>query len=255
MALVLIDAEFEKLMLPLTAEEFSRLEINILGEGCRDPLYLWGNTLLDGHNRYKICKKHTLPFMTTQVDVETREEALLWIEEHQLGRRNLNDDQRATIVKSAAKRRAKLWAPLAAKKREDAKKEIPHDAVPCADNKAPKKGANCDATLSKEHRIPERKLRQAGKGVDKAPELAAKVRAGELTLAKAVREVEAREESKPFVRNPHRELLDRLRELNTPRFLDTIKALPPADNVKEQVFQESKAVRKLIDAIIERIER
>lgn len=38
------------------------LERSILAEGCRDALVLWGDVLVDGHNRYGICQKHGLPF-------------------------------------------------------------------------------------------------------------------------------------------------------------------------------------------------
>ena len=45
--------ELEKLILPLTNEEFFQLEENILAEGCHDALVLWkkGNehVLIDGH--------------------------------------------------------------------------------------------------------------------------------------------------------------------------------------------------------------
>jgi hypothetical protein len=58
---------------------------------------------------------------------------------------------------------------------------------PLAEEWKPSKNHN--TTLAKEHHIPERKLRQAGKVLDKAPELAAKVRVGEMPLAKAVHAV------------------------------------------------------------------
>jgi hypothetical protein len=50
----------------LTAEEFEALERSLLAEGCRDALVLWGDMLVDGHNRYGICRKHGLPFQTVQ---------------------------------------------------------------------------------------------------------------------------------------------------------------------------------------------
>jgi hypothetical protein len=30
--------------------------------GCRDALVLWGDVLVDGHNRYGICTKHGIAF-------------------------------------------------------------------------------------------------------------------------------------------------------------------------------------------------
>ena len=106
-----IDPEFHSLIPPLSADELSQLEANLIAEGCRDPLVVWANekppTLLDGHNRYEICTRLNIEFATAESDVETRENALLWIEENQLGRRNLSDDQRSVIADSVRERRSK----------------------------------------------------------------------------------------------------------------------------------------------------
>ncbi len=39
---------------PLTPDEHEALERSLLAEGCRDALVLWGDILVDGHNRYAI---------------------------------------------------------------------------------------------------------------------------------------------------------------------------------------------------------
>ena len=50
-----IDPEFQSQIPPLTDDEFKQLEENILKEGkLISPLIVWGNTLVDGHNRYEI---------------------------------------------------------------------------------------------------------------------------------------------------------------------------------------------------------
>lgn len=49
--------------------------------------------LLDGHNRYEICQKHNLHFSIKQARVTDRQEAINWIINNQLGRRNLHPDQ------------------------------------------------------------------------------------------------------------------------------------------------------------------
>ena len=54
-----IDPEFESRIPPLTEEEFKQLEENILAEGTiLMPLIVWGDTIVDGHNRYKIAQAH-----------------------------------------------------------------------------------------------------------------------------------------------------------------------------------------------------
>ena len=86
---IIIDEEFRLLLPALDAETFRRLEENILENGCRDALVLWGDVLIDGHNRYEICSRHDIPFETVEKEFDTREEALIWIISTQVSRRNL----------------------------------------------------------------------------------------------------------------------------------------------------------------------
>jgi len=59
-----INSEFQSLIPALSKEEFGLLEKSILKEGCRDPLITWNGILIDGHNRYEICRKHKIKFQT-----------------------------------------------------------------------------------------------------------------------------------------------------------------------------------------------
>ena len=90
---IVIDEEFKSLLPALDAETLRRLEENILQNGCRDSLVLWGDVLVDGHNRYAICTKHDLPFNTVDKEFSSREEALIWIISTQVSRRNLTPIQ------------------------------------------------------------------------------------------------------------------------------------------------------------------
>lgn len=87
-----IDPEFRDLIPRLSADERAQLEANIVADGCRDPLTLWGHILLDGHNRHEICTRLGLPFRTVHVDLTDRDAAMDWIDANQLGRRNLTPD-------------------------------------------------------------------------------------------------------------------------------------------------------------------
>ena len=73
----------------MTDEEYKGLEASILAEGCRDALVVWGDILVDGHNRYKICTEHNISYQVVQKDFTDRNRALLWIINNQLSRRNL----------------------------------------------------------------------------------------------------------------------------------------------------------------------
>ena len=107
---MIIDNEFKGLIPPLTDEEYKGLEESILSEGCRDALVLWGEIIVDGHNRYEICTRHNIPFKTVQKEFTSRDEVMLWMLQNQLARRNLNDFQRSEMVhkcEDAVKAKAK----------------------------------------------------------------------------------------------------------------------------------------------------
>ena len=54
-----IDPEFEAKCPPLTGDELSQLEENILEEGLvLMPLIVWNDTIVDGHNRYRIAQEY-----------------------------------------------------------------------------------------------------------------------------------------------------------------------------------------------------
>lgn len=85
-----IDQEYKALIPPLSAEEFAQLEANILRDGCLHPIVTWEETIIDGHNRYAICKKHDLPFKIITMEFDDRDAAMDWMDTNQLGRRNLS---------------------------------------------------------------------------------------------------------------------------------------------------------------------
>ena len=95
-----IDPEIQSQIPPLTDDEFKQLEENILKEGkLLSPLIVWGNTLVDGHNRYEIVQEHPeISFSTMPLPFESREEVLAWICKNQLGRRNLTPEQKKFLI-------------------------------------------------------------------------------------------------------------------------------------------------------------
>ncbi len=95
---IIIDPGFKSLIPPLSKEEYTQLEANVIAEGCRDALVTWGETLIDGHNRLEICQKHGIPFNTAEMEFESREDAKEWIIDNQFGRRNLSAYDRALLA-------------------------------------------------------------------------------------------------------------------------------------------------------------
>jgi hypothetical protein len=95
---LLIDPQFQALIPPLTAEERSGLEKSILEEGVRDPIVVWGDTIVDGHNRYEIATQQGIDFKTTPREFASRDEAKQWMLENQLHRRNLPPRSRIKVA-------------------------------------------------------------------------------------------------------------------------------------------------------------
>lgn len=95
---LLIDPEFRSLIRPLTVEEHSLLESNLKANGCINPIIVWNDIIIDGHNRYEICCRLGIPYSVSQMTFKNRDEARLWICNFQLGRRNLNEEARRYLI-------------------------------------------------------------------------------------------------------------------------------------------------------------
>lgn len=96
---ITINEELQAYIDPLTADEHTALERSLLAEGCRDALVLWGDLLIDGHNRYGICKKHDIAFNTTQnASFKSMDDVHLWMIDNHLGRRSVSDFQRGVLA-------------------------------------------------------------------------------------------------------------------------------------------------------------
>lgn len=56
-----ISESLEHVMPPLQEVELNLLTQSLLTEGCRDPLVVWNGVIIDGHNRYRICREEQHP--------------------------------------------------------------------------------------------------------------------------------------------------------------------------------------------------
>lgn len=96
---ITINEELRAYIDPLTVNEYQALERSILAEGCRDALVLWGEVLIDGHNRYAICQKHGIEFKTVQnTRFNSIEDVMLWMIDNHLARRSVSDFQRGVLA-------------------------------------------------------------------------------------------------------------------------------------------------------------
>ncbi|GAB3044265.1 ParB N-terminal domain-containing protein [Spirosoma pulveris] len=109
---ITIIPELEALIPPLSSEEFTQLEANIVREGCREPLQIWQTiqsqidgsasnqpvfVLVDGHNRLRICRQHAVDFKLLVREFSGLEAVRESMIDNQLGRRNLTPEQMAYL--------------------------------------------------------------------------------------------------------------------------------------------------------------
>ncbi|MGA7791784.1 MAG: hypothetical protein WCA19_02015 [Candidatus Acidiferrales bacterium] len=190
---ITIDKEFESLIQPPTAQERELLTEQILRDGCREPLSVWKTEddqriLLDGHNRYKICTEHRRGFQTVNIKLDSREQAKLWILLHQVGRRNLTDDQRAVIWNEIREQRSKVASIEAAAKARAAKASpVQVDSANLTEtaNKPVTPQVDTRKAVAIESKIPESKLRKVQQLKKVNPEIYEKIRTGKVSLREA----------------------------------------------------------------------
>ncbi len=92
---VTILEELKDLIRPLSTEEYSMLEDDIIKNGCKEKLEVWERSegeyiLVDGHNRYSICKRREITFGVKNLLFGGIEEVKTYIITKQLARRNLS---------------------------------------------------------------------------------------------------------------------------------------------------------------------
>ncbi|UFU10078.1 plasmid replication/partition related protein [Ideonella dechloratans] len=127
---------------PLRPEEEEALEASLLAEGCREALVLWGDVLVDGHNRHRLCTKHGIPFRTVQNPrLKTLQDVQLWMIDQQLGRRSVSNFQRGVLALRKRElleaRRAARMAALAEAPSATVDAAAPAAAEPTTEGEAP----------------------------------------------------------------------------------------------------------------------
>jgi len=177
---IVVNEELKSYIDPLTPEEYESLERSILTEGCRDALVLWGEVLVDGHNRYGICQKHGLPFQTVQnTRFKSLEDVHLWMIDQHLGRRSVSDFLRGVLALRKKDIVAGQKARAAAAPADDAE-DPPFDADPALPPAAPldsREAIAKAARLSSSQVVMIEKIQKQA-----APELVAAVKSGTISI-------------------------------------------------------------------------
>lgn len=99
---IVIDPDLQELIPPPEESEIARLEASLQRDGCMDALKVWRDgeqlILLDGHNRFRLCQKLGLPYRVEIVEsVTNRYEAIQWMIDLQLARRNLSPERQSYL--------------------------------------------------------------------------------------------------------------------------------------------------------------
>ena len=186
-----IKEEFKKLIPPLSVEEKRQLESNIIADGCREPLVLWVDILIDGHNRYEICVRLNIEFKTISKDFENESAVKLWMIDNQRGRRNLTDGWKfelAQVKKAVLSEIGKITQG----KRTDLLSTIDNDF------KEPTQKHNTQAEIAKDLGWSTGKVGMADvvfKEAETKPELKEKILAGNVSINEAYKEIKKAEKT------------------------------------------------------------
>lgn len=184
-----VNEELRAYIDPLTPDEHQALERSLLAEGCRDALVLWGEVLVDGHNRYGICQQHGIPFRTVQAQhFKSIEDVHLWMIDQTLGRRSVTDFQRGVLAlrkkEIVAARREAVLAASAQVPASEASDVVPSaEAAQAPAALPPPEPLNTREAVAKAARISSAQVVMIEK-IQKqaAPELVAALKTGELSL-------------------------------------------------------------------------
>ena len=228
---IVVNEELKAYIEPLTPDEHDALERSILTEGCRDALVLWGDVLVDGHNRYGICQKHGLPFQTVQNPrFQSMEDVHLWMIDQHLGRRSVSDFQRGVLAlrkrEIMAERKARAATATETAEATPAA-DVPEAAaaLPAPDPLSSREAIAKAARLSSSQVVMIEKIQKQA-----APELVAAVKSGTISInaAAAVATLPAEEQVAAAVagKDELKQAAKRVRELNKRKHRDEA---PPED--------------------------
>jgi len=245
---IVVNEELKAYIDPLTPDEYEALERSLLAEGCRDALVLWGDVLVDGHNRYGICRKHGLPFQTVQnTRFQSMEDVHLWMIDQHLGRRSVSDFQRGVL---ALRKRE-----IVASRRERAKAapaegadSAPQEAaapLPKSESLDSREALARAARLKSNQVVMIEKIQQSA-----APEVVAAVKSGEITLsaAAAVASLPVEEQTAAAAagKDELKQAAKRVREAKRKPARESSEEVGSAESAAPQDEDEVAALRKRV---------
>lgn len=194
-----IDNELEEFIKPLHEDEFEALVLSMQANGCIEPIIVWNKedgsvgTIVDGHNRYKICQNFNIPFQTVNIKFTDKLAVMTWMFNKQKGRRNLTPVERLELH-SKLKKYASKYAQermLSGKKLDDI-----CDNNPASRDAGVRKKGKALSKIAKEAGVSTRTAERYDaiqrKGSDEQKEA---VRSGQKKIGTVYKEIQAKEKS------------------------------------------------------------
>jgi len=167
--------QFKELIPSLTDEEYTNLKESVKKEGCRDPLVIWNRTLIDGHHRYKICKKYNIKFKTIEKEFDSNEDAKIWMIKNQLARRNLTPFQRSKLALEEEKIIAKKG-----KEQQGIRTDISQKSV---------KSVDTQKELAKKAKVSHDTIYKVKEILEKRPEAEKDINSGKVSINKVFNDI------------------------------------------------------------------
>lgn len=259
---IVVNEELKAYIDPLTPDEYEALERSLLAEGCRDALVLWGDTLVDGHNRYGICRKHDIPFNTVQNErFQSIDDVHLWMIEQHLGRRSVSDFQRGVLALRKREILAERRARTAEAEGVEPATDLPFDATgaqPAAPKAVRPNPAESRKDIAREARISSNQVGMIEKiRKEAAPEVVAAVKAGSLSISAAAAVASLpEEEQRAAATAGDAELKEAAKRVRESRRKPREKPTDEVKALREQVADleaENRNLRREIDSLRARL--
>lgn len=183
-----VNPEYEKLIPPLTKQEYEEIKYSIQQDGLWNPITInSSNVVLDGHNRFKICQELGIEPRTVVKDFINKLLEKKFVIECNLKRRHLNDFQKAELAIPLLE----IERELAKERMSQAGKGVPNETTFRSTDK-----------VSKQIGVSRNTFERAKKVIELAPEeLKQRVRSGQTSINYAYKTVtrqEKKKQSKPL---------------------------------------------------------
>lgn len=155
---------------------------------------MWNGFIVDGHHRYKICTKHNLPFKTEEGKFEDEDDALIFIINNQMKKRNLNDFEKASYLIVLKKILARKDSKERQGTRTDITTEGNIDQHAGRSQQNDKMSGRVDRILAKEAGVSHDTVSKVSKILDHATEeTKQKLKKGKLSVRKAYTDIKREE--------------------------------------------------------------